>query len=641
MSKLLKWIYIALNVLVIIIFLLSQNVAIELEYTGNADVSIAVAKDEWDYSLLDDTFQFDNITRYPQHSRERRMDLSKARDIQAVTLWLAPSDVDSSVSLFNIYIKYNHEVIKTLSPQNIVEQFTLLQNASCTGSDDNQATFSVGDDANISAGIFADMNLDAYSSIQHLFTRNLLILILVMGVCNILIIKFIFLHAGRRKFLADVFSTSTQSLYRNFKSYPVWNIVLFSVLVLVTVMAFTSGYYLHPDEDVSQKAVYYYQSHTAVPHVSDASISDTFCVYGKTRLSEMSLYYQASAIFSQPFWALGPIIQPRLFNIFLFFLMAVIAVCSKKKNVLSIILLLSPQIWYIFSYTTSDGLDFFLCFVLIWQLISENSWLNRYLRSPGVAGAKNIGYLIFLSLLTGMILLGKQYFYVVLLLALLYLLYRAFKSPREQRKNLFIKYALILMGAAAVFLIRYIQFEWVHGFEWHTLVNQACVEKESDFLATFPVHLKEKGFSVGRMFLEYPGWFESSFKSMFGTYGFMTLWNADAFYYVQWILFGCILGFGVAANKKVNMLQKTAFWDIFIFFLCSIIAVGLSIYNSWAMDYQPQGRYLLTIFLMSGLLIKNLDSTQNKKLKYLIGALALCLACINMYSFLSTGIAAI
>lgn len=136
--------------------------------------------------------------------------------------------------------------------------------------------------------------------------------------------------------------------------------------------------------------------------------------------------------------------QIRLFSLILFGIMAALVIRNMKKNyALLFVFLLTPQVWYIFSYSTSDALDFFMGFLCLYELIEENSMLNRLLREP--FRKKHLLYYGVLSVLFLHIFWAKMTFYTVLMFLFLILLIRLFYQEKKNRGPLLKKY-LILVG---------------------------------------------------------------------------------------------------------------------------------------------------------------------------------------------------
>lgn len=89
-------------------------------------------------------------------------------------------------------------------------------------------------------------------------------------------------------------------------------------------------------------------------------------------------------------------------------------------------------------------------------------------------------------------------------------------------------------------------------------------------------------------------WFDWSFKSFIGVFGYMVIWLPNWIYliYAMFISIGLILGIIALLKDRKNH----GCYSIQLLISC-LVALAfpliLSIYYSWATDYQPQGRYLI------------------------------------------------
>ena len=129
-------------------------------------------------------------------------------------------------------------------------------------------------------------------------------------------------------------------------------------ILLAWGIAFHSAYggTVHPDEMQTRAAIDYYRTHWIQPDVRSPFVAETVSGYGMTRLSEINLYYPLAGYFANlcgfamSFRALG---------------MAMIAILGcfvlkniKKDRYLTILFFATPQLWYLFSYATSDAYDY-------------------------------------------------------------------------------------------------------------------------------------------------------------------------------------------------------------------------------------------------------------------------------------------
>lgn len=100
------------------------------------------------------------------------------------------------------------------------------------------------------------------------------------------------------------------------------------------------------------------------------------------------------------------------------------------------------------------------------------------------------------------------------------------------------------------------------------------------------------GLSVVDM-LRQTDWLESTIRSFFGVFGYMDIKTSDFIYGIYFVFFlvgG--LGFLYGICKKKAKAADLVLYGCSL--LCMIIPFGLSIYYSYASDYQAQGRYIMS-----------------------------------------------
>jgi hypothetical protein len=392
-------------------------------------------------------------------------------------------------------------------------------------------------------------------------------------------------------------------------------------------MAFTSDYNRHPDEIHHFEAAKYYKTHFLPPEIGDESVRESYSVFGVSYLN----YHWAEYFYAGKFALIvSPVIQNellavRLSNVFLFaFLIAWFIFRLKDHSELIILpsfLLITPQVWYIFSYANNDAFAFFLSFVVIYQIAFEKSIFNQFMRSERFLNHIIGG--IFFGLLSGLLLICKPNYWSFLLFAGLWLLFNfPINIPTIK------KYALFLAVALSVLIFRvsldfyannetnFVAFSYLNKVvgnleakDSKLLIYQEKIARydmkpstlENDLQSSFKdLKLRDKGLSLTELFTSL-GWHDFSFSSLVGVYGYMDIWATKWFYkvfavpcigFILYIFFVLIRG---KEKKSIQQLAITVF--------SSILTIAISIYLSWTYAFQPQGRYLFPIIPMFALLI--------------------------------------
>ena len=132
-------------------------------------------------------------------------------------------------------------------------------------------------------------------------------------------------------------------------------------------------------------------------------------------------------------------------------LFAVIAICwvnRSKMGYLLVALLMSPQIWYLFSYTTSDHWDYFWYFIILFIVCKRTSMLHS-LTDHKLNKARFIAYLLLCSALFAQMFLGKSNYLIILLVPFIELMIKLIKNPQKIR--LLLIYVSILVLTLGIF----------------------------------------------------------------------------------------------------------------------------------------------------------------------------------------------
>jgi hypothetical protein len=415
------------------------------------------------------------------------------------------------------------------------------------------------------------------------------------------------------------------------------------VFAAVLVMAIGSDIKCHPDEIVSQKTAAYYKTHSLPPHVNDPKIADTFSAYGHARLTTLEVSYFFSGKFAQltDLFIKDDVVALRMFNVFLFLLLGILFFKSRKQvKPLFLLLLISPQIWYVFSYVNSDALALFLAVLIIGQLVNDKSWYRKFLFTNKVSGFIIGG--IFMALLIVLQIYSKKNYWLFLVFIGLILLWELILA-RESRWRMLKKY-LILAGIVLLLLTPRFTYDlMLYGWDKDQIIRQhkeVVAQKEfkpsnkNEDFSYYGLFLKDKGVKYFDLFGEQWNWHIKSFYSFVGLYGGMNVFSPFGYYVLMFMLYLLLFAYVIIHGiyRQTNE-QKLLLIAVLIF------AVGLifvSTLFSWLYDFQAQGRYLFPIIGVLGFwLVKSYGYNRNGYFNILIAVLSLC----SLYSFIFVALA--
>lgn len=415
-------------------------------------------------------------------------------------------------------------------------------------------------------------------------------------------------------------------------------IMLLITLLYIVIIAVASPS-IHPDETVTKAAIEYYKANFMVPDMRELP-DDKFCVYGQTRLCELTIYYFIAGKIA----ALIPYeTSYRFFNVMLAFIIVFIIIRKYKTDpFLLFAFFITPQVWYIFSYATSDALDYFFTFILVYQLSVKTSMLNTMLDSDNfILNQTNIITIIFISLLTAFILMAKPNYFLVLLLMAYVLLKKYFMAEKGSRRNALFKfYIFVAVCSLAVFLSRYAIDLYYYGLHKSEIFRQMrIIHAIPKFNPATPFNemyetmfLAAKNVPLITLFTKY-GFLQVLIGSFFGLYGGMNITAHPVYYFIM--LAAYLFFFAVLFNYIIKSHNKEKYADGITAVILAVISILLVLYYSYFIDFQAQGRYMLPLLLVITYLVsQNKEILQNK---YMVSSI-MAMGILSHIYVLSTGL---
>lgn len=368
------------------------------------------------------------------------------------------------------------------------------------------------------------------------------------------------------------------------------------VLMLIWRMAQNSPINAHPDEAIHIACAHYYVEHWLPPTIGE--VRDAYSVYGMSNLDD----YHPAYFFQGKFAALLSLIGlsqelgMRLFQLCLWLTWMVFVGRASGYFGLFALTLVSPQIWYVFSYVNNDAFPLFLMWMLAYQLAERQSLFWRYVEQEQV----NVVALGVLSAIWALLLLSKFNYLAFSGFAFLYCCYLCFFEKAVRR--LWFKRMALMAGGALFFVGMRVGYDrstngWQRDLVRANYAEHIAGEGFRPSQIGLPesfstLALKARGEPLVSIFLE-RHWHLRTFRSFVGLYGFMNVEGPKWYYKVMrylyvigasaWVLTLLLLG---GARERGVLLVSS---------LCVVATIGLSAYYAWVSDFQPQGRYLFPI----------------------------------------------
>jgi len=412
-------------------------------------------------------------------------------------------------------------------------------------------------------------------------------------------------------------------------------------LVLAGVMASLTGLNVHPDEVVHLAAVDYYVHNWLPPALNAEDISSTYSMYGSSRLDRYEIYYPLAGYFQHLIdgFHSSSLFNARLFNLLSFALLLFYAARHAAFRLFALPLIISAQIWYVFSYTNSDAfalsLSVFISYLVAWPA----SPLNRYLSDirPRFFILKTLA----LGILLGMLLLLKLNFYFFTVFIGLYLLWRVWRGDFPEQKRLWTRVALLSLVALASYGTRYALDIRANGWDSAQLQQQMQEQRaQPAYKSSTPLadqnpmlHLKRRGFSLGYI-IGVGHWLEKTFNSAFGVYGFS--WFHGSPRYFDLVRYTCLLLLGALFLALLRSRKLENYILLMALGGASAGLVAAGIWSSWTIDFQPQGRYLFPVLPMLSIFYYHV---KEYAIPHLIEWLSIVLFLMAIYSFVAVGLA--
>lgn len=411
------------------------------------------------------------------------------------------------------------------------------------------------------------------------------------------------------------------------------------VLALIFAMAALNSGIIHPDEVVHLRAGHYYEHHWIPPRICAPETMDSYSVFGVSRLDSFEISYLFAGKFARflNLFSIDDLHRIRYFNVLLFLLFALMCGKFVEMRLMGLSLLVSPQIWYLYSYCNSDAFALSVITLLGYQVIAEKSMTNRFLIDPirnRSAKLKAVAVCLLFSLL----LFLKLNYYIFILFLGLILLYRLFSGYYSDTSLVLRRVMVIALVAAALFGLRWGLDVGLNGLH-RNVKRQECREQRAGHMfnpATplaqrYPfLRMKERQIPLRDLF-EKHNWGFKSFVHFFGVYYFTP--QADIGFFKFFM--AALTGFGLFIIGSICLHRQWSHLVLLLIVLsCSSLLVALSLWNSWIASFQAQGRYLFPVLTMTAVLVAEMRSYVNRKI---LCGFVLLFFFVSVYSFVFVG----
>ena len=352
-------------------------------------------------------------------------------------------NMDDEIRVKDMAFFINGVYAGQLSGEELLSMFTTNEQVDAYLTDTGSLGLSIkGDDSQL---LTNDAFHEFYSSLAKRYARTGVLYLIPLLAALTFVVEFY-----RRRIWAQ----------REDRFFLAVDTLLYSVgvaaLALIVVGVFTGSSLVNPDESEAIYSVQYYMTHWKVPDARALDLA-AYSVFGTARLTELDLFYPLAALIARFFTFEH---AARLFSVLMIAGLFYLLFWNLKKNrFLLAVLFLTPQVWYLYTYCTSDALDFAVGVLVLYQVARPDSMLQR-MASQG-ARRQDWWRILLLGFLFSNIFMSKQNYYVFAIYAFGMLLTDLLTAPKEKRGG-YLRICLLVAGAAILCLgIRYIP-EFLH-----------------------------------------------------------------------------------------------------------------------------------------------------------------------------------
>lgn len=358
-----------------------------------------------------------------------------------------------------------------------------------------------------------------------------------------------------------------------------------------------------PDEGLRYLMPKYIYEHNAIPKAEDPAITnaDWGISYGFTPI----LSYMVSAVFMKIFSIFSTaeavlVTAARFPNVL--FSVGTVAFCmliskklfsSKVAWIMPVIVAFLPQFAFISAYVNTDAIAIFSVAWIIYGMLNgkEKRWSLRSC--------------LFLGSGIGLCLMSYYNAYGIIIVAVLYCLISVLRDKEISSKWSFILIRVLWVAIPALiiagwwFIRNYILYQDLLGLNtsrYYAEKNAIEALKPSNRTTPFNQNL-----SLSYMLFDMQ-WFEISWWSFIGKFGYMEIPLSTFHYHFMTLMFAVGIGAKLILKTRkkaaddVKGIYNRNLFGLLMFFMC-VITICISIYYSYFNDYQPQGRYCLPMLI--------------------------------------------
>jgi hypothetical protein len=468
---------------------------------------------------------------------------------------------------------------------------------------------------------------------------------------------------------------------------------------LAVAMALVSAVDAHPDEKFHLAAGHYYLDHWLPPKVDESTLQPSLSGYGYSYLGDVDVTYFLAGKVAR---ALGSVIGSeylcfRAFNLLLF--AGLIAVYVRRRDAFSpvVVALLTPQVWYVFSYFNNDALPLFLALLVADLLFGARERIGAILTAPWHAASllplagcgallgllvltksnylPFLGFVAFLALWNtagfapAAVAVASAGFYVaqargffsfqrqtaviaasigagVVVIATAVRVRRSTALRAALRGGAFVACAALWVAAPPLLYDRVVNGDAYTKNSALSALAEAHADPEyqpsaaaNADTAFWGLRLRAKGVTLLEVLSPPWSWGTKSWKSFTGYYGYMSIKSPFAYHAAIGAVYAALVACFLRAIFASHDPQALALVAAASAFGGGVVL--LSLYHSWVNDFQAQGRYLFPVLAIASIPMARTATRFDAREVRIVQSLIALAFVLSAFSFSFRGLARI
>lgn len=472
-------------------------------------------------------------------------------------------------------------------------------------------------------------------------------------------------------------------------------LVAWGLILSLACMAITS-HSVSPDEGLHEADATYFNTHWSPPNLQSADMQEAYIAspYGVSYLAEWNVTYLLAGKFGSVLDSLGvaPRTAYRLYQAVLFGALIGLLLLLRLPQAVSIPLIVTPQLWYLFSYMNGDALPFAAAFLATALVCVPGSRVTAFMSSGTAPDRKTLLHLAVFVVCFATLLVSKRNYWpiaafvivaaaivpfrlnlrmvgaistimvvaiigaagggalveaygqrvavaaaVVAMACGLVIVHWAGQLLRQtDLRRSTMRYVLVFSGALLL-ASPWIIGDYIEngaGPAKQTLVDQmrethAAPEFKPSSKVLMPtLKLQSQGAPLHALFSPPLDWHKTTFRSFFGGYGYMQFFAGPIYY---GLVAAVVLGLLFVCMLSTLLFDPLGRRHLVLAGAAGVSLICASLLHSWTYDFQAQGRYIIGVLVLLTPFVFHLEVS--RRIGVVANTLVIAAFALSCYSF--------